>query len=83
MNYNIGHTPLCVCVVLCYTLLYLFLFPFHVLSAVILSLNRPTLFYLITVRIYCHYTDLVLVNGHDRIILVTGLGTQFKERLVL
>jgi len=28
------------------------------------------LFYLITVRICCHYTNLVHVNGHDRVILV-------------
>ena len=33
-------------------------------------LNRPTLFYLITVTICCHNTDHVRVNGRDRTIFV-------------
>jgi len=35
-----------------------------------LFLNRPPLFYLITVRICCHKADHAPVNGHDRTILV-------------
>jgi hypothetical protein len=34
------------------------------------QLNLPPLFYLITVTICCHNTDLIHVNGRDRIILV-------------
>jgi len=35
-----------------------------------IQIVRPPLFYLTTVRIFCHNTDLVHVNGHDRTILV-------------
>jgi len=43
MKYNTGHTPLCVCVALCYTSLYLFFFPFRVVLNVNLSLKQTAL----------------------------------------
>jgi len=54
------------------------LFLFHVVLAVNFSLNRPTLFYVITLRICCHNTELVHVNGHVRIILVICINTNFE-----
>ena len=78
IKYNTGLTPLCVCksrVILYYIC---FFFPFHVVSAVNLCLKQTALLYLITVTICCHNTDLVHVNGHDRIILVIFSQALYK-----
>jgi len=75
MKYNIGHTPLCVCV--CSSLYMKAVpFPFHVVSTVNLPLKQTALV-LSTVTICCRNTD-VHVNVHDRIILVIFSQALYK-----